>query len=115
MKEIENAKVSVNEIKETNSNSLNPTEKTIPKEVLVDIICQVNTIIDKNVQLHDWDVNRVAPFICWRHNGKYYIKDIKERRKFVQFLANELPSQTLYSVYHRFQTLYSKKKKTYAR
>jgi len=56
----------------------------------------------------------VAPFHCSRQDGKYYIKDIKERRKFVQFLASELPSRTLYSVYHRFQTLYSKKK-TYAR
>jgi len=48
MKErIENAKVSINEIKETNSNSLNPIEKTISKEILVDTNCQVNITNDK--------------------------------------------------------------------
>ncbi|KAL6265540.1 hypothetical protein P5V15_002335 [Pogonomyrmex californicus] len=60
-------------------------------------------------RLHDWDTKRTEPFLNWRHNGKYYIDDVKERRKFVQFLANGLPWRTLYSVHSRFKTLYSNK------
>lgn len=56
----------------------------------------------------------VTPFLNWRHNGKYYIHNVKERQKFVQFLANGLPWRTLYSVYSRFKILYCKKI-TYAR
>ncbi|XP_050444734.1 uncharacterized protein LOC126848145 [Cataglyphis hispanica] len=75
-------------------------------------------IIKKNwetfCQLHDWDMTMVKPFFNWRHNGKYYIGNVKERQKFVQFLANGLPWRTLYSVYSRFKVLY-RKKITYAR
>ncbi|CAL1674936.1 unnamed protein product [Lasius platythorax] len=75
-------------------------------------------IITKNwetfCQLHDWDTNMVHPFLKWRHNGKYYIDNVRERQKFVQFLANGLPWRTLYSVYSRFKVLYCKKI-TYAR
>lgn len=56
----------------------------------------------------------VKPFFNWRHNGKYYIGNVKERQKFVQFLANGLPWRTLYSVYSRFKVLY-RKNITYAR
>ncbi|XP_029662188.1 uncharacterized protein LOC115234922 isoform X1 [Formica exsecta] len=77
-----------------------------------------DTIIKKNwetfCQLHDWDTNMVKPFFNWRHNGKYYISNLRERQKFVQFLANGLPWRTLYSVYSRFKVLYCKKI-TYAR
>ncbi|GAB1869496.1 hypothetical protein CAJAP_10575 [Camponotus japonicus] len=70
-------------------------------------------IIRKNwetfCQLHDWDKNIVKPFLNWRHNGKYYIHNVKERQKFVQFLANGLPWRTLYSIYSRFKILYCKK------
>lgn len=34
---------------------------------------------------------------------------MKERQKFVQFLANGLPQRTLYSVYSRFKILYRNK------
>ncbi|KAG7204847.1 hypothetical protein KM043_005249 [Ampulex compressa] len=30
-------------------------------------------------KLHDWDPKEVQPFLYMRHNGKYYIKNIKER------------------------------------
>ncbi|KYM87446.1 Kinesin-like protein KIF20A [Atta colombica] len=45
---IENAKVSINEIKETNSNNLNSTEKIISKHILVDTCCQVNITNDED-------------------------------------------------------------------
>ncbi|XP_036148519.1 uncharacterized protein LOC105837813 [Monomorium pharaonis] len=75
-------------------------------------------IIKKNwnkfCELHDWDTTKVEPFLYWRHNNKYYIHDVEERQKFVQFLANGLPWRTLYSVYSRFKVLY-RNKITYAR
>ncbi|KAG5345976.1 KI20A protein, partial [Acromyrmex heyeri] len=45
---IENAKVSINEIKETNSNNLNFTEKILSKHILVDTCCQVNITNDED-------------------------------------------------------------------
>ncbi|XP_072755586.1 uncharacterized protein [Anoplolepis gracilipes] len=70
-------------------------------------------IIKKNwetfCQLHEWDTSMTEPFFNWRHNGKYYIADVKERQKFVQFLSNGVPWRTLYSVYSRFKVLYCKK------
>ncbi|EGI70435.1 PREDICTED: kinesin-like protein KIF20A [Acromyrmex echinatior] len=45
---IENAKVSINEIKETNSNNLNSTEKILSKHILVDTCCQVNITNDED-------------------------------------------------------------------
>ncbi|XP_018309472.1 kinesin-like protein KIF20B [Mycetomoellerius zeteki] len=45
---IENAKVSINEIKETDSNNLNPTEKILPKHILVDTCCQLNITNDED-------------------------------------------------------------------
>ncbi|XP_011068868.1 PREDICTED: uncharacterized protein LOC105154826 isoform X1 [Acromyrmex echinatior] len=75
-------------------------------------------IIRKNwntfCELHDWDPENPKPFLYWRHNGRYYINDIEERQRFVQFLANGLPWRTLYSVYSRFKVLYCNKI-TYAR
>ncbi|KAL0134494.1 hypothetical protein PUN28_001351 [Cardiocondyla obscurior] len=72
-----------------------------------------DTIIKENwkmfCELHDWDEKKPKPFLCWRHNGMYYIHDLRERQKFVQFLANGLPSRTLYSVYSRFKILYRNK------
>ncbi|XP_018059673.1 PREDICTED: uncharacterized protein MAL13P1.304-like [Atta colombica] len=54
----------------------------------------------------DWDVNKSKPFLQLRVGNLTYMRNIKERRKFVQFLANGLPERTLYSVYHRFKNLY---------
>ncbi|XP_029177188.1 uncharacterized protein LOC114945240 isoform X2 [Nylanderia fulva] len=75
-------------------------------------------VITKNwetfCQLHDWNTKMVTPFLKWRHNEKYYISSVKERQKFVQFLANGLPWRTLHSVYARFKVIYCKKI-TYAR
>lgn len=56
-------------------------------------------------QLHNWNVKR--PFLELRSNNKLLnIRSHKERRKFVQFLADGLPNRSLYSVYHRYKTLY---------
>ncbi|EFN77359.1 hypothetical protein EAI_14490 [Harpegnathos saltator] len=60
-------------------------------------------------KLHNWDSKNIGPFRNLRHNGKYYIRDLKERQKFVQFLANGLPWRTLNSVYSRFKILYCNK------
>ncbi|XP_076762879.1 uncharacterized protein LOC143430457 [Xylocopa sonorina] len=58
-------------------------------------------------KLHNWDPKKVEPFILLRDNQKTHIRSKKQRRKFVQFLADGLPNRTLYSVYHRFKNLYS--------
>ncbi|XP_012281985.1 uncharacterized protein LOC105700584 [Orussus abietinus] len=58
---------------------------------------------------YNWDVKDVKPFLYMRHNRKIYICSLEERLKFVQFLANGLPSRTLYSVYQRFRKLYDGK------
>ncbi|XP_011870152.1 PREDICTED: uncharacterized protein LOC105563292 [Vollenhovia emeryi] len=65
-------------------------------------------------KLHDWNRKKTQPFLHWRHDGRYYIQDVEERQKFVQFLANKLPWRTLYSVYSRFKVLY-RNKITYSR
>ncbi|XP_012222593.1 transcription termination factor 1-like isoform X2 [Linepithema humile] len=64
-----------------------------------------NTFCD----LHNWDPKMIQPFLYWRHNMKYYIDNVQERQRFVQFLANGLPWRTLFSVYSRFKTLYNNK------
>lgn len=57
-------------------------------------------------QLHNWDVKNVKPFLQFRIRNITYMRNITERRKFVQFLADGLPDRTLYSVYHRFRNLH---------
>ncbi|XP_026830404.1 uncharacterized protein LOC105283527 [Ooceraea biroi] len=70
-------------------------------------------IIKKNwemfCELHKWDPKNVELFFYWRYNRMYYIKNVSERQKFVQFLANGLPWRTLYSVHNRFKILYQNK------
>ncbi|KYM94993.1 Kinesin-like protein KIF20A [Cyphomyrmex costatus] len=44
----ENARVSINENKETDSSNLNLTEKVLPKHILVDACCQVNITNDED-------------------------------------------------------------------
>ncbi|EZA50270.1 hypothetical protein X777_11108 [Ooceraea biroi] len=70
-------------------------------------------IIKKNwemfCELHEWDPKNVELFFYWRYNRMYYIKNVSERQKFVQFLANGLPWRTLYSVHNRFKILYQNK------
>ncbi|XP_029038872.1 uncharacterized protein LOC114874095 [Osmia bicornis bicornis] len=58
-------------------------------------------------KLHNWNCKNVQPFLLLREDNKTYIRSKKERRKFVQFLADGLPNRTLYSVYHRFRNLYA--------
>lgn len=58
-------------------------------------------------KLHKWDSKKVEPFLLLREGNKTYIRSKKQRRKFVQFLADGLPNRTLYSVYHRFRNLYT--------
>ncbi|XP_031836095.1 uncharacterized protein LOC116428505 [Nomia melanderi] len=68
-------------------------------------------IINKNwktfCKLHTWDPSTVQPFLLLREGNATYIRSKKQRRKFVQFLANGLPNRTLYSVYHRFRNLFA--------
>lgn len=63
----------------------------------------------KFCKLHKWNKHKYKAFLCLRNtDGWKYICRKKEIRKFVQFLANNLPNRTLYSVYHRFKNLFSK-------
>lgn len=57
-------------------------------------------------ETHNWNPNCVRPFMKLKEDNRFYIKSAKERRKFIQFLANGLPWRTLYSVYRRFKHLY---------
>lgn len=58
-------------------------------------------------KLHKWNSKKVEPFLLLREGNKTYIRSKKQRRKFVQFLADGLSNRTLYSVYHRFRNLYA--------
>ncbi|XP_017753527.1 PREDICTED: uncharacterized protein LOC108546106 [Eufriesea mexicana] len=58
-------------------------------------------------KLHRWDPKKCEPFLLLRDKNKPRIRSKKERKKFVQFLADGLPNRTLYSVYHRFRNLYA--------
>ncbi|XP_066599851.1 uncharacterized protein [Prorops nasuta] len=58
--------------------------------------------------LHEWDPEIVQPFLIFRKGTtSLYIRSLRQRRRFVQFLAQGLPNRTLYSVYYRFRNLYS--------
>lgn len=57
-------------------------------------------------KLHDWNKKNVTPFLLLRQTNRSYIRNKRQRKRFVQFLANGLPRRSLYSVYHRFRTLY---------
>uniref|UniRef100_A0A0C9RDQ1 Uncharacterized protein n=1 Tax=Fopius arisanus TaxID=64838 RepID=A0A0C9RDQ1_9HYME len=56
---------------------------------------------------HSWNPDITAPFTSWRHKGAYYIPQMDERKKFLQFLAHGLSNRSLYNVYMRFKNLYS--------
>ncbi|XP_076298648.1 uncharacterized protein LOC143217863 [Lasioglossum baleicum] len=58
-------------------------------------------------KIHNWDSEKYMPFLLLRVDNKTFIRSKKQRRKFVQFLAQEIPNRTLYSVYHRFRNLYA--------
>ncbi|XP_011504766.1 PREDICTED: uncharacterized protein LOC105367695, partial [Ceratosolen solmsi marchali] len=66
-----------------------------------------NSIIKKNwksfCEIHNWKKNNVKPFLYFSHNGKCYL-NFEQRKNFVRFLANGLPSRTLNSVYFRFRS-----------
>ncbi|XP_033315486.1 SUN domain-containing protein 2-like [Bombus bifarius] len=64
---------------------------------------------------HDWNPKCVKPFIHMKHANRFYIKSMEERQKFTQFLANNLPWRTLYSVFHRFKHLYGNHEKIFQR
>ncbi|XP_076652468.1 uncharacterized protein LOC143358858 [Halictus rubicundus] len=70
-------------------------------------------IINRNwktfCKLHNWNQQKVIPFLLLRVDNKTYIRSKKQRRKFAQFLAHGLPNRTLYSVYHRFRNLYTER------
>ena len=57
-------------------------------------------------EVHTWNPKHAEPFRYMRHHNKFIVKNMNERRAFVQFLANGLPWRTLYSVYQRFRILY---------
>lgn len=67
------------------------------------------------MQAHDWNPKCAKPFIHMKRAKRFYIKSIEQRRKFVQFLANNLPWRTLYSVFHRFKHLYGNHEKIFQR
>ncbi|XP_058802264.1 uncharacterized protein LOC131670573 isoform X2 [Phymastichus coffea] len=68
-------------------------------------------VIKKNWEtfcdVHNWDKNIVEPFLYMRHEGKYYIPVLEERKNFVRFLANGLPWRSLYSVHYRFRNMFN--------
>ncbi|XP_076624776.1 uncharacterized protein LOC143343606 isoform X1 [Colletes latitarsis] len=69
----------------------------------------------KFCEIHNWDLKYTEPFLCMRKGKRYCIRNIKERQKFVQFIANGLPWRTLYSVYNRFKNIHDKYEKTFKR
>ncbi|XP_063983043.1 transcription termination factor 1-like [Diachasmimorpha longicaudata] len=72
-----------------------------------------NEILKKNwkrfCEVHGLDIPQTHFFKC-RYQGKMYIEDPNERRKFVMFLAQGLPSRTLRAVYVRFRIMFGFRK-----
>ena len=60
-------------------------------------------------KLHNWKCSKVQQFLVLRIENTTHIRSKKQRRMFVQFLADGLPNRTLYSVYHRFRNLYAER------
>ena len=102
---------------ETRAGSRPPTREEIKKFKEIGSIKKgcYNTSEDKIIahnwkefcKLHHWNPTEVEPFLLLRDENKTYIRSKRERKRFVQFLADGLPKRTLYSVYHRFRTLYA--------
>lgn len=67
------------------------------------------------MQVHGWNPKITEPFTTLKNGNRFYIRSMEERQKFVQFLANELPWRSLFSVYQRFKKLYEKKQKHFKR
>lgn len=61
-------------------------------------------------QLNDWDERDVKPFLYNRHNFKYFLPTVGERKKFLRFLGKDLNDRCLYSIFNRFHILYTKTK-----
>ncbi|CAK9810563.1 hypothetical protein ANTQUA_LOCUS6478, partial [Anthophora quadrimaculata] len=78
-----------------------------------------DSIIKKNwktfCEVHDWNPNHVQPFLYMTFGSHYYIKTVEQRKKFVQFLAKDIPWRPLYSVYCRFKYLYMNNEKHFKR
>ncbi|XP_011311254.1 uncharacterized protein [Fopius arisanus] len=72
-----------------------------------------NNILKNNwkrfCEVHKLDIPQTHFFKC-KYQGRMYIEDPQERRKFVQFLAQGLPSRTLRSVYVRFKVIFGAEK-----
>ncbi|XP_076473457.1 uncharacterized protein LOC117154072 isoform X2 [Bombus vancouverensis nearcticus] len=102
---------------ETRAGSRPPTHEEIKKFEEIETIKKgcYNALEDKIIvhnwkefcKLNRWNLKEVEPFLLLREENKTYIRSKKERKRFVQFLADGLPNRTLYSVYHRFRTLYA--------
>lgn len=63
----------------------------------------------KFCKLHNWKKDDIEPFISVKYRRQFYIPCLKERQKFVQFLANGLPWRSLFSVNQRFKIMYQKR------
>ncbi|XP_050473128.1 uncharacterized protein LOC126865077 isoform X1 [Bombus huntii] len=102
---------------ETRAGSRPPTHEEIKKFEEIESIKKgcYNASEDKIIihnwkefcKLNHWNIKEVEPFLLLREENKTYIRSKNERKRFVQFLADGLPNRTLYSVYHRFRTLYA--------
>lgn len=57
-------------------------------------------------KVHKWNPKHSEPFRSMKLGQKFTIRNKRERKAFVQFLANGLPWRTLYSVYQRFRILF---------
>lgn len=101
---------------ETRAGSHMPSKEQIEKfEKIVPIKRGLYTIDEDSIivsnwkvfcKIHDWDIKKIHPFLQLRVGTNTYIRNVRERRRFVQLLADGLPNRTLYSVYHRFRNLY---------
>lgn len=74
-------------------------------------LAEEDRILTKNwrkfCKRHGWDPQVTQPFSKWKHGGMYYIPKLENRKKFVQFLAHNLPHRSLHHVHARFNNLFS--------
>ncbi|XP_011501391.1 PREDICTED: uncharacterized protein LOC105365030 isoform X2 [Ceratosolen solmsi marchali] len=57
-------------------------------------------------KLYEWDPKNPKPFLQMKLKNKVFFLNLRNRKKFVQFLANGLFDRSLYSVYNRFKVMY---------
>ena len=56
--------------------------------------------------MHNWDPKNVKPFLQMKYRNKEFFLSLRNRIRFVRFIADGLYNRSLYSVYNRFKVMF---------